>query len=102
MAALTATDLSGRVPHGKYVAITFSLTALGTDSATEWIATGLSNIIGILGYAVIGATLSLTPPAFQMNAQGTGVAVDVNPGDLGVEVGEAGENTLQVTVFGTP
>jgi hypothetical protein len=80
----------------------YSIAAAGDNAADEWIATGLTSIIAVVGVAPIGATPFLAAPSFQMNAQGTGVAVDTDPGDLGVEVEAAGDNTLHVTVIGIP
>lgn len=102
MAVLTSTELTKRVPLGDRVVQSFSIAAAGTAAADEWIATGLSHIDAVLGFAPIGATTFTGAPNFQINAQGTGVAVDTNPGDLGVEVTGAGDNTLQVTVIGRP
>ena len=100
MAALTATQLGDRIPMGKHVQVSFSIAAAGDNSAVEWIATGLSSIIAVTGLVAVGAAPFANAPSVQLNARGTGVTVDTNPGDLGIEVEAAGDNTLQVTVLG--
>jgi hypothetical protein len=103
MAALaTITKIGGRVPRGQYFEQTVRVGgATGVASATEWIAKadiGLSLILGVTGFTVLGDTL--TDVNFVMNAQGTGVAEGTNGGDLGVESSAALSNELLVTVFG--
>lgn len=70
----------------------------GVASATEWIATGLSDVIAVVGFAPLGTTLASMN--FVKNAQGTGVAENTNRGDLGVESSAAIE--FEVTVIGRP
>jgi hypothetical protein len=102
MAVLTHTELTARLPVGDRVMQSYSIAAAGDNAADEWIATGLTHIEAVVGCAPIGAAPFLAAPSFQMNARGTGVTVGANPGDLGVEVEAAGDNTLQVTVIGIP
>lgn len=98
MAALTATLATERLPVGNLYMQTFRATA-GAAAADEWIATGFSTIVAIVGHAVTGATdLGMN---FQRNARGTGVAVDTNPGDLGCEQVTGGAE-FSVTVLGRP
>ena len=102
MAVLGITKVTARIPVGNRVMQTFRTSALGTGSATEWIATGFSSIDAIVGQAVLGTSGDVITPNFVINAQGTGVAAGVNPGDLGLEVSEAGTNAVLVTVIGIP
>ncbi len=55
MAALTRTDITKRLPLGDRVIQTFRATTGSADASTEWIATGLSEILGVVGFAVKGA-----------------------------------------------
>jgi hypothetical protein len=103
MAALaTITKIGGRQRRGQFFEQTVRVGgATGVASAVEWIAKadiGFSTILGISGYAVLGTTD--TGVNFVMNAQGTGVAADTNPGDLGVESTAALTSGLLVTVYG--
>lgn len=102
MAVVAHTNVTDRLPVGQYVMQTYETSALGTGAADEWIATGLTSIIAVVGCAVLGTTTSTTSVAFEINAQGTGVAEDTNHGDLGIEVTDAGINQVQVTVIGIP
>lgn len=102
MAAVAKTEVTKRLPVGDRVILVLRTSALGTDAADEWIPTGLSYIDAVIGAASLGATLALTPPGFVLNAKGTGQTEDTSPGDLGIEVGEAGENVWQITVLGRP
>lgn len=97
MAVIAAAQVGYRQFVGDEVEITFRTTAnTQVANAAEWIATGLSKITKVTGHSVHGATTSGVN--FVMNAQGTGVTEDTNPGDLGVEAGAAVQ--FQVTVRG--
>ena len=102
MAVLSVTEETYRLPVGNLAMKTFRTSALGTAAADEWIATGLSEIIAVVGYAVLGTTTSTVALAFEINAQGTGVAEGTNMGDLGIESTDAGINEVMVTVLGRP
>ena len=102
MAVVAHTKTTKRLPVGDRVQQTFRTSALGTAAADEWIATGLSFIEAVVGFAVLGATTSTVALAFEKNAQGTGVAGGTNPGDLGIETTDAGINDVEVTVIGRP
>lgn len=102
MAAVSVTEVTKRLPVGDRVMQTFRTSALGDNSATEWIATGLSWIDAVVGVVPIGTAPFANTPSFVKNAQGTGVTAGTNPGDLGIEVEAAGDNALEVTVIGRP
>jgi hypothetical protein len=81
---------------------TYRTAAIGDASAVEWIATGLSWIDAVVGFAVQGTASSTTAPNFVLNAQGTGVTEGTNPGDLGIENVASGPDVIEVTVIGRP
>ncbi len=56
MAALTRTDVTRRLPLGSNVVQTFRVTTGTASNATEWIATGFSNVLAVVGFAVKGTT----------------------------------------------
>jgi hypothetical protein len=56
MAALTKTDLTKRIPLGDRVLQSFRVTTGSADTGTEWIATGLSEIVAVVGVAVKGTS----------------------------------------------
>ena len=102
MAVLSHTTKTAQLPMGDRVMQTFRVSALGTASDAEWIATGLSWIDAIVGYGASGAAGWVTTPVFMINAQGSGQTEGDHAGDLGVEVTNAGDNDLSVTVIGIP
>jgi len=98
MAVLSHAAVTERLQIGNYAVQTFRATA-GAAAADEWIATGFTTIVAVLGYAVLGATDK--GMNFQPNARGTGVTEGTNPGDLGCEQ-VTGSAEFQVTVLGRP
>lgn len=102
MAAVSTTQVTHRLPVGDRVMQTFRTSALADNSASEWIATGLSWIEAVVGVVPIGTAPFANAPSFVKNAQGTGVSAGTNPGDLGIEVEAAADNVLEVTVIGIP
>lgn len=96
MAQLTATEVGGRRPSGQYFERTFRCTT-GTVQSAEWIDTGFSEVLAVVGYAQL--TLASVPAAFfRLNGQGTGTTEGSTPGALGINTGGGGE--IQVTVLG--
>lgn len=86
MAALTISEgAEGRVPYGsKHYLRRFTFTPSGAGATADWIVTGSSNIVGVLGsIGVRGATKGSTN--YVLNAAGTAAAADSSPGLLGVE-----------------
>ena len=103
MAVLTATIITELQPFGQYMFKVISCTP-GAGAADEWIAaadTQMIDVVGLLGITPVGATTSLVAPSIQLNAQGTGVTIDTNMGDLGIE-STAGSVVFQVAFFGIP
>lgn len=100
MAVVAHTKMTRMLPVGDLVLLTIRTSALGTGSATEWVATGLQWIDRVLGVVVIGDTVSSVEPSVHLNARGTVVAEGTNPGDLGIETTDAGINVLEITVLG--
>jgi len=100
MAALTATELTERLPLGNVSVKTFRTTTGSLAAAAdEWIDTGLSEVLAIVGHAVhgiAGATIN-----FVKNAQGTGQAEGSTLGALGIE-SSAASTVVEVTVLGRP
>lgn len=70
---------------------------INADAADEWVPTGLSQVIGVIGCGAIGTATSATLPAFVLNANGTGQAENSTMGSLGME-GSTG--VYWVTVYG--
>jgi hypothetical protein len=103
MAAIASTDLTDRLPIGNRVLKTLQLSAAtGAASATEWVVSGLSQIDAVVGAVLDGTAAADTGEfTFVLNAQGTGVAANTNPGDLGVETLLA-TTGLVVTIIGIP
>lgn len=99
MAALTATEVTKRLPVGDRTMKTLRFTIANANAGDEWIVTGLSTIESVVGSAVIGQADVAETPAFRKNAQGTDVAEGTNHGDLAVEGNAA---TFEVTVIGRP
>lgn len=102
MAVVASTKQTSRIPVGDRVMQTFRTSALGDNAADEWIATGLSLIDAVVGFAALGTAPFTHAPTFVKNAQGTGVTAGTNPGDLGIEVEAAADNVIEVTVIGIP
>ena len=86
MAALTVTVVGHEIPVGDRVIRTFRCTPSGAAAGTDWAVTGLLNIDAVLGAVPITTAGVPDFAVFAKNAQGTSVAEDTNPGDLGIEV----------------
>jgi hypothetical protein len=97
MAVLTATALTGKIPHGEHFCRTFSVTIANANAADEWIVTGLSKVITVLGIIRNGTAVGANLPAIVKNAAGTGQTADTTMGALALE-GDAA--TYEVTVVG--
>ena len=102
MAALTATPEGDRIPVGRYVDQRILVgTATGIAADNEWIPTGLSQIVDVIGWHLEGTTAQNLVPIFVLNAQGTGQTEGSSGGDLGVESTAAiTAGTMHVTVRG--
>lgn len=100
MAVLTRGVLTKaeRIPVSNLVLRSFQTSPANNAAADEWIDTGLSEIVAIVGWATVGTAAPTLVPNFVKNAQGTGVAEGTNLGDLGVEGNSA--DTFEVTVLG--
>jgi len=99
MAVLTASDLTGLAPVGRYFMKTLSFTVSNTGAADEWIVTGLRQIKAVVGFAVQGATKGSCN--FVMNnLAGTGTAADQSGGGGGLGVESDVAATIHVTVLG--
>jgi len=97
MAAITDfTRIGDKRPSGRYFEQTYAIVVANSASATEWIATGFSRIIAVVGHAVQGTTDRGVN--FVINGQGTGTTAGDNLGDLGIEA--TGAATVHVTVLG--
>jgi hypothetical protein len=96
MAALTGTKMLGAagLPLGQYILQTEEFTIANANAADEWIDTGYSEVIAVVGVVVIGTAVEADLVAFVENASGTGDTEDSDMGYLGIE-GAAG--TYQVT-----
>ena len=100
MAVIASTEIGRRLPHGTEQVRTYSLdAATGVAAADEFINTGMSNIVAVVGWYDDGTAGTADAPAFVLNAEGTGVAAGTNPGALGIETATA-HPALRVTVRG--
>jgi len=97
MAALTPTHIGRRKPLGDRTIKTIQFTIANANAADEWVVTGLATIEAVIGIVPFGTADVAEIPSVVLNARGTGVAADANPGDLGVEGNAA---VWQVTVVG--
>ena len=99
MAALTVTEKTERLPLGNLWQRTVRVTTTA-DAADEWISSeelGMTEIIAVVGTVIHGIT-AVNGVSVELNARGTGVAEDVNMGDLGIETEEIAD--VSVTVLG--
>jgi len=81
----------------EYVTQTYRVTT-GAAQDDEYIVTGYSDIVAVVGCVQIDAAASETQvPFFVKNARGTSIAADTNAGDLGIE--QLLASTYEVTVF---
>lgn len=103
MAAVAHTVVVEGIPLGQYYLDVYRTSALGTGAQDEWIATGRSKIISVLGCVVIGAVDPAGgPPHVAKNARGSNVSEDTNPGDLGIEVEDATTNIVEIACLVRP
>lgn len=92
MAALTRIKRGDDVVHSNgYVDRAFRVVVPGADATDEWVVTGLSRIVCVLGVTSAAlATGPTVPPITRCNAQGTGVAEGTTPGALGIACTDVG------------
>lgn len=98
MAALTPSESTKRLQVGDRVFQTFRVTVVNLAATDEWVPTNFSRVDAVVSGAVLGTALANVN--FVKNAQGTGVAEDVNPGDVAIESDVATD--VEVTVIGIP
>ena len=79
MAVLSHTEITRRLPVGNLLQQTFQVTTGSADTATEWIDTGLGEIVAVSGVQVLGTAPTsgglVTAP---VAASGTVTFTDVN------------------------
>jgi len=97
MAVLAVTSSTARVPVGPYWMQTFRVTT-GAASAVEYFVTGFSNVITVVGDAILGITAGAGTSNYILNAQATSGTAGDYPGDLAIET-TAGFD-MEVTVLG--
>lgn len=56
MSVLSKTEITKRLPLGDRVLQSFRVTTGSADATAEWLATGFSEILGVIGFAVKGTT----------------------------------------------
>jgi hypothetical protein len=100
MAVLTATELMPFQPVGSMFQRAFSVDVATQSATDEWIVTGLEKIVGVVGQACIGAGGQTSTPNFLLNVQGTAGTAGSSGGDLAIEITDATNATLNVTVIG--
>lgn len=86
-------------PLGRFTLKTFRVPVVTAGAADEWIRTGLTTIVAIIGLAPIGTALVTNVATFRKNANGTGQAEGSTHGSLAIE--SDASITYEVTVLGT-
>jgi hypothetical protein len=107
MAAIAASLVTKRgddVVHSNgYVDRSFQVTIINPSAEDEWVVTGLSKIVAVVGWAATayGSTpvFYTNPPLFLLNSEGTAAGATDTPGCLGIEVSDAW-SIFSVTVRG--
>lgn len=100
MAALAAT-LKARVDAGNKWIEVWDVTGTVTGGTEDWVVTGLAKVAGAVATPRgITAAATASDVSLQKNAQGTSVAEDTNPGDVGIEMIAAHATGVDLIVIG--